>query len=766
MSKESIYHKNREIIGRYLEQADTLPDSIRQAVHQKNQQELIQLYALADLSAGLVQEVSWLILGEQHLYLVKTRADGSVHSLIEVERSRIQSVKETPGLSCMQLSFLGEPDEPALLLVRYSHRQSPTMSSIAFVLRQQIEGNPITPEHPDEAYAESMAAVVKNAQASVSPSRLSVFWRLTAYLKPYKLKLAFGFVAACLMTAFMLIPPVLVRDFINNTITPYTDGVLAYSKAMQAGLMFVASVAAVWLLHMLFVYLRLRLLAVMGEQVARDLRNHLYSHLQKLSISYFSKMQTGSIISRVSSDTDRIWDFIAFGVVEVSVSVILLIGISIMLLSLNFTLGLILVLPIPFIIYAIFWNGRHMHRIFLRTWRKWSDMTAVLSDTIPGIRVVKAFNQEETEKKRFGDRNESVMEDANRIHHRWTAFWPLLMFSIHVMTITFYYFALNRLLGTGEPGTATMKLGDLFAFIGYIAMLHWPIESIGQLSRMINRSLSSAHRIFEVLDTEPVQEEQQNKQRLEPVEGNIEFDKVSFGYEPVRQILKGVSFEVKAGEFIGFVGPSGAGKTTIINLIAKFYDTKSGSIRVDGVDINDVETGHYRCQIGMVMQDSYLFHGSIVDNIRYGKPDAPIQDVIEAARAANAHDFICKLPHGYDTVVGERGHTLSGGERQRISIARAILHDPRLLILDEATSSVDTETERNIQEALNRLTEGRTVLAIAHRLSTLKRADRLFVIKEGRLVEQGKHEELLAMKDGVYRKLHDMQQELHEMYAV
>jgi len=766
MSKESRHLRNQEILKDYLKQPECLPESIRTAVEAACDGGLIQLYALSDLNASYQQELSWLVLCESHLCLVKTQSDGKPEQVKVIQRSEIQAIRENPGLSCIQMSFLAEPDEPALLVVRYSHRQSPAMSSISFVLRQELEKNPIQPGDADHSYGESMAAAVKNAQASISPSRMSVFWRLAGYLKPYKVKLAFGFVAACLMTSFMLIPPVLVRGFINDTITPYHNGKLDYQAALHAGIIFVASFAAVWLLHMLFVYLRLRLLAVMGEQVARDLRNHLYSHLQRLSISYFSKMQTGSIISRVSSDTDRIWDFIAFGVVEVSVSVILLVGISIMMLSLDLGLGLILVLPIPLIVYAIFWNGKHMHRIFLRIWRKWSDMTAVLSDTIPGIRVVKAFNQEETEKKRFGHRNEVVMEDANRIHYRWTAFWPLLMFSIHLMTIAFYYFALHRLLGDGSPDSATMRLGDLFAFMGYISMLHWPLESIGQMSRMINRSLSSAHRIFEVLDTEPDEEDPDNLQRLEPVEGNIEFDKVTFGYEPVRQILKGVSFDVKAGEFIGFVGPSGAGKTTIINLIAKFYDAKSGTIRVDGVDIKNVETGHYRCQIGMVMQDSYLFHGSIVDNIRYGKPDAPIQDVINAARTANAHDFICKLPHAYDTIVGERGHTLSGGERQRISIARAVLHDPRLLILDEATSSVDTETERNIQEALNRLTQGRTVLAIAHRLSTLKRADRLFVIKEGRLVEQGKHEELLAIEDGVYRKLHDMQQELHEMYAV
>jgi len=245
--------------------------------------------------------------------------------------------------------------------------------------------------------------------------------------------------------------------------------------------------------------------------------------------------------------------------------------------------------------------------------------------------------------------------------------------------------------------------------------------------------------------------------RLEPVRGRVTFEHVTFAYDGVRQVLRGVSFDVAPGELIGLVGPSGGGKSTIANLIARFYDVTGGAIRIDGVDVRRLETGHYRRQMGMVLQDPYLFHGTVLENIRYGLPEASLDEAIAASRAANAHDFICELQHGYDTVVGERGHTLSGGERQRVSIARAILHDPRILILDEATSSVDTETEREIQEALERLIAGRTVFAIAHRLSTLRKASRLFVIEDGRLVESGTHRELLAKPEGKYRRLYEMQ---------
>jgi ATP-binding cassette subfamily B protein len=287
-----------------------------------------------------------------------------------------------------------------------------------------------------------------------------------------------------------------------------------------------------------------------------------------------------------------------------------------------------------------------------------------------------------------------------------------------------------------------------------------PIEVIGQMARIMNRATTSAHRVFEVLDTEPEVTDDPDPVRLTPVTGRVTFDNVTFGYDGVRQIVRGMSFAVEPGEMIGLVGPSGGGKTTVINLIARFYDVTGGRVLVDGVDLRRLDSGHYRRQVGIVLQDPYLFHGTVVENIRYGHPEASLDQVVAAAKAANAHDFVCKLAHGYDTVVGERGHTLSGGERQRVSIARAILHDPRILILDEATSSVDTETEYQIQEALERLIRGRTVFAIAHRLSTLRRADRLFVIEDGKIVESGTHEELLGLASGVYRRLYTLQREI------
>ncbi|MFC1601907.1 ABC transporter ATP-binding protein [Candidatus Sumerlaeota bacterium] len=499
--------------------------------------------------------------------------------------------------------------------------------------------------------------------------------------------------------------------------------------------------------------------------MARDLRTELYAHLQTLSLSFYSSKQTGSIISRVSNDSDRLWDFIALGVIEVTISIIMLLGLGGVLLWMDWRLGLIMTLPVPLIIFSFRVHGRTLRKYFLRVWRKWSLMTAVLSDTIPGMRVVKAFNQEDREVERFNKRNEDVLVETNTVHTIWTRFWPLLVLGLNAMNVGVWIFALPRLL-SAEAAAGHLTLGTFMAFMLYMGMFMMPIETLGMMTRMMNRATSSAIRIFEILDTRPEIRNVSQAVCLSPVEGRVTFEDVTFAYDGVRQVLRGVNFNVEPGEMIGLAGPSGSGKTTVTNLIARFYDTLSGRVLIDGVDLRELDVGHYRRQIGMVLQDPHLFHGTILANIRYGVPEASIAQVIEAARAANAHDFVCRLPHGYDTIVGERGHTLSGGERQRVSIARAILSNPRILILDEATSSVDTETEYKIQEALDRLVAGRTVFAIAHRLSTLRHASRLFVFDDGRLTEEGTHAELLALEDGTYRKLNEMQRELHEMYAV
>lgn len=762
MNSTSFLH-NRRLLERYTDQPDVLPDAIRRKAESEWGNQPVQLYAMGDLDASLKLAQIWFLVGQDNCAIVR-ETNGEL-DFTSFPRAKIKDVRETAGLSCTQLSLRAEPGEPSLAVLRYSQRQRQTFSAIIFVLKQQLEGRVVTPTDADEAYADAMAGPIRKARSNKDNTKAAVVWRLLSYLKPYRVRFGLGVLAALALTAVALVPPYLTKNLLDGYVWPFSRGDITKDAAMNGAWWLLGILVTMVLARLGFVWLRLRFLTTVGEEVARDLRDDLYDHLHKLSVSYFSEHQTGSIISRVSSDTDRIWDFIAFGVAELMLSLLMIFGLSAMLLFLDWQLGLILILPLPIVFYLIYLMGSKLHAVFIRIWQKWSNMTAVLSDTIPGMRVVKAFNQEDQERSRFFKRNRDVAEEANLIHKTWTTIWPLIFFMLEVMTLLVWFFALPRLFG--DAGAAqTMQPGLFVSFLLYMGMFIGPIDQIGMITRMINRSLSSAHRVFEILDTEP--DVVAKEEPIDPgrVDGHIAFEDVTFGYEPVRQILKGISFSVKPGEMIGLVGPSGSGKTTIINLIARFYDVQSGRVLIDDNDIRELDPGAYRSQIGMVLQDPYLFHGSLLDNIRYGHRDATLDEVVQAARAANAHEFICKLPQGYDTVVGERGHTLSGGERQRVSIARAILHNPRILILDEATSSVDTETERNIQDAIDRLVSGRTVIAIAHRLSTLRRANRILVVKDGKLAEQGTHEELLALKDGVYKKLNSMQKELHEMYAV
>lgn len=349
--------------------------------------------------------------------------------------------------------------------------------------------------------------------------------------------------------------------------------------------------------------------------------------------------------------------------------------------------------------------------------------------------------------------NSEVLSEAEHIHQAWTRFWPALMFGIHLVILSLWSFAGPRMLGFSDP---PLSVGTFVSFIIYAGLFVQPIEVIGQISRMMNRAVSSAHRVFEILDMEP--QILEKKGALEKnLEGNIEFKNVDFSYDGLRRVLKDVNLQIGKGEMIGVVGPTGSGKSTFIQLLLRFYEARRGEILIDGVNLKDLDLKSFRSQVGMVLQDSYLFHGSILENIRYGRPEATLLEVLNAAKAARVHDFVIKLPHAYDTKVGERGHSLSGGERQRVAIARALLCNPKILILDEATSAVDTETEVKITEALDELVKGRTVIAIAHRLSTLKKAHRIIVFKDGKIVESGTHQELLNQKDGVFQKLSNLQ---------
>jgi ATP-binding cassette, subfamily B, bacterial len=400
-----------------------------------------------------------------------------------------------------------------------------------------------------------------------------------------------------------------------------------------------------------------------------------------------------------------------------------------------------------------------MMMVWSRFWHQWSRLSGTLNGVLQGTRVVKAFHGENREVARFNRRISELATSGYTAESNWATFFPLVTFTMAMSTIVVWYVGGRGVLA------GVMTLGELTAFLAYVARLENPMMMLQRIIDWSSRALTAAERVFEVMDTPEDISNAKDAVKLPHIEGAVSFKDVHFGYEKAREVLHGIDLEVKAGEMIGLVGHSGAGKSTMINLLMRFYDPTQGRIEMDGVDLRRIDLEDFRRQVGVVLQESYLFPGSIKDNISYGRPEASAEEIIQAAKAANSHDFIVNFPDGYDTYVGERGQRLSGGERQRIAIARAILHNPRVLILDEATASVDTETERMIQEALEHLIEGRTVFAIAHRLSTLRNADRLVVIHDGRIAEVGTHDELLSKEDGIYRKLVEMQQEVNKLRA-
>jgi ATP-binding cassette, subfamily B, bacterial len=750
--------RDREIIDRYTDQPSRLPAELRAEIERSTGGRPVELYCLIDLDASLNLAESWLALGPERVAIAARQPDGG-WDISQIDRSRIREVRESAGMSCHVLSLLGPAGDPPLAVVRYTLRQRRAADAIRFVLQQSLVERAVPVRDGDDEYADAVAGPIREAQALVAGTDTAIIVRLLGYLKPYRKQMAIGMGAAAAVTGLSLVPAYLAGYLIDRVVQRAQSGAIAREAAAQIALVCVGAIAAAYALRSLFTWVRLRFMAFLGEFVARDLRTAIYEHLQRLSLSFFSRKKTGSLITRVTSDTDRLWEFLAFGVVDVSLSAVMLIGLGVVLISVDWRLGLVMTLPVPLLCAFIFLHGRRMESFFLRAWRRWSRLTDVVSDTIPGIRVVKAFNQEDSERRRFAVRNLAAMSQFNEIHQVWTRFWPALMLGIHCLTVAVWVLALPRLIGSSAP---ELSAGAFVSFLLYSTMFVGPIEVIGQMARVMNRATSSAHRIFEVLDTEPEVVDSADAVCLDQLEGRVVFEGVWFGYDVARPVIRDMSFDVAPGEMIGLVGASGGGKTTIANLIARFYDPVAGAIRIDGVDLRELDTGWYRRRVGMVLQEPYLFHGTIADNIRYGLPDANLDQVIAAARTANAHDFVCRLPHGYETMVGERGHTLSGGERQRISIARALLHDPRILVLDEATSSVDTETERRIEEAMHRLIAGRTVFAIAHRLSTLRRADRLFVIEEGRITESGTHAALMANPESTYRRLVELQRELRQ----
>lgn len=575
-------------------------------------------------------------------------------------------------------------------------------------------------------------------------------FRLWRFARNRWRNIALAIVMALLSTQMSLASTWVTIPLFDKEFVPAQAG----NQPLNVGnvIFYLGAFLALAILGWLFNWYKTYVMAMASEYMSADLRNMTYRHLQSLSLDYFGSKRTGDLISRINNDTDRINVFLSVHLAEFITAFIFMAQAAVMMLYVNFWLALASLIPFPVIAWIIQVVRDRMRHTFALSGKTWSELLSVLADTIPGVRVVKAFAQEERENKRFEEANDHIIEAALKVNRIWSFFTPTITMLTEIGRLIVWGYAAWQISQNG------VTIGQLSAFLILIGTFYAQLDWLSRMMATVQRSAASTQRVFEILDKVPSVPEPKSPVQPGRVKGRVEICGVRFSYG-TREVIKGVSLAIEPGEMIGLVGPSGAGKSTLVNLVCRFYDVTAGAILVDGVDIRSFPSIAYRSNIGIVLQEPYLFYGTIAENISYGRPEASRREIINAAKAAKAHEFILRLPDGYDSIVGERGQSLSGGERQRISIARALLTDPRILILDEATSAVDTQTERDIQEALDNLTRGRTTIAIAHRLSTLRLANRIVVMENGAIVEAGPPQELLA-KDGAFAKLHQAQLEL------
>lgn len=695
----------------------------------------------------------------------------------------------TVGSACLQVLTDGVYVE----LVRYSNGFRESMARAQSQIERLLRGDPLLTEallRPSETTCSRCSLPLPAPQAACPrcAGHSGLFARTLGLMRPYRISILVLLIAMIGGVCLDLVPPQLTRYMVDRVIkvgeqaaagTPAAAGasaaaapltpvallqreirapaerkpVLQRHERLALLMMILLGLAGSSALRFTLNAMIGRTCSLVGTRITRELREKLQRKLVGLSVEYYNRHSVGSLMSRVLYDVDNFQGFVQQVAQGFLLNLLMVIGIGGVLFSMNARLALLVMLPIPFVVVGTTFFWKHIYPRHYRLWDSQSKTAQLLTGLLQGIRLVKAFGQEEREQERFSKAAAYMQQARRNVEMSMATFNPTMGF----------VFGLGGLIIWFAGGKLVLQehitLGTLMAFFAYIGMFYGPVSALSTFSNWVTQFLSAGQRVFEVLDSTQALPEAAKPERRARLDGAIEFRNVTFGYDPYRPILKNVNLRIAPGQFIGVVGKSGSGKSTLVNLICRFHDVQEGQVLLDGIDVRQLASEDVHRNVGLVLQEPFLFRASIAENIAYGRPDASPAAIMDAARAANAHAFIARRPNGYDMKLGEHGAGLSGGERQRVSIARALLCDPRILILDEATSSVDTESELEIQKALAVLSKGRTTIAIAHRLSTLKNADRIFVIDEGRLVEEGTHEELMAA-EGIYHKLVRIQTQL------
>ena len=730
-----------------MELRQELPEAVASRLSDHFGRALKIRYSLAaDLTLGRTYGACYVVVADGEVAVCDE--DGATFSL---KLSEIKKAKVDELFSSGRLVAVTEGDGEKVLSY-YTKACVPQFAVLCRVINDLVEGR--EPELPDEdhrAYCSRCGAPLpeRGGQCPMCVSRWHVFRRLLRLCRPYRLKVSLLVACTFVAVGSQVVPPYVTKLIVDSAIVEKNVSLLSRLIGVIVGCGLVMLVS-----H----YLQRVLSAWLATRMIADLRQRLHAHLQRLKMQYFNRHESGELVARVMNDTGELQHFLTDGMPFLMVNSLSFLGIAVILAHLDWKLSLWVFLPVPFLIFGGRWFWRRLIPLFYKRGSRTAGLHTILAESIRGVKAVKAFGQERRRSGQFSGANEELFRVRFRIESTFVGFFEVMFWIMSLGVAGVWLLGARRII----LGGSGLTLGVLLAFVGYIWLFYGPMQWFATVLNWMTFAFAGAERIFAVLDSQPEVYDAPDAVELPRAKGHICLRDVHFSYERGKEVIKGVSVDIPPGEMVGLVGKSGAGKSTLINLICRFYDVDSGEITVDGHPLRKLKLAAWRRHIGIVMQEPFLFSASILENIRYGNPWASFEEVVRAAQAAHAHDFILAKEDGYDTVIGEGGAGLSVGERQRLSIARAILHDPPVLILDEATSSVDSETEKAIQEAIANLIQNRTTIAIAHRLATLRNANRLVVIEDGQIAETGTHDELLR-KDGIYAKLVETQAELSRL---